>query len=236
MLGFFDLLGTKVPPELRKKTSDRWIPFMSDIRTVGAAVRVLRERLEFYLQSPTGIRTQIYASIVEAMKNTHQHAYPSDLNGFPEEDRRSEPAINKRWWMTARVEPHAREIQLAFLDQGVTIPMSLQTSWMWPELQAVLPTGSIGGAEYDALLLVEAMRYGNSRLQGETHRGKGFLDIKYPATLNEKNRLRIYSRHAHYTNLGGRGIAAGSGVPFPGTLIEWHLHVPGAPSEGGHTV
>jgi hypothetical protein len=216
MLGFFKLLGTQIGPELRSRTPDNWIPFTSGELTLGDAARRLRERLERHLGAPIGMRQEIYASLVEAMKNAFQHAYPDDHAISSDVMSR----VGRRWWMTGRVDREHRTVELAFLDQGITIPVSLPRSWMWEDLKDLFG----GGHPSDAFLLVEAMQRGRSRLSGQSHRGKGFADIRHPARLHPDNELRVLSRAAHYVLRGSEGAGRDVPIQFNGTLLEWRIH------------
>ena len=217
MLGFFRLLKTNVPEHLITKPADFWIPFTSGVLTVGLAAKRLRERLEYHLGVSTGLNLQIYASLVESMKNAYQHAYPD--GDTPAGLLRT---VGRRWWMTGKVDPDENTIDLVFLDQGITVPCSLPNSWLWAELDPA----TRNAATSDGARIVQAMRYGRSRLAGQTHRGKGFHDIRFPVLLDPRNTLRIFSRAGMYEEVGGLGLASNNTEAFGGTLIAWHLHIP----------
>jgi hypothetical protein len=210
-LGFFRLLKTKLPAALKSVPGPAWIQFVSDTLTVGKAAKLLRGRLERELKGSTGYDQQIYVALVEAMKNAFQHAYPDDLKSI-----KFDPRIDKRWWMAASIDQSRRNIEVAFLDLGITIPGSLPFSWLWEHLTLEARTGS------DLAQIIEALRYGHSRL-GEPHRGKGFANIIYPTSLHKDNYMSI---------LSGRGLCYvghekwfGIEMPerFAGTLIRWKL-------------
>ena len=149
MLGFFALLKTRTPPTLRGAQSDIWIPFTSGVFTIGGAARRLRIKLEQHFGGSIGMRGEIYASLVEAMKNAFQHAYPDDFMSA-----RFARLVGRRWWMTGMVSKQRRQVQLAFLDQGITIPGSLPNSWMWPNIEPAIRRAG----DSDAARIVQAMQ------------------------------------------------------------------------------
>jgi hypothetical protein len=210
MLGFFDLLNVELPKRHLVSPNYAWIPFTSDVRTVGKAILLLRTRLERHLGRRIPIGRELYGSLVEAMKNAFQHAYPSGTSSI------DYGRIGKRWWMAGQVDLTDGEVKFAFLDQGVTIPYSLETSWMWDDISADIDIPS------DALRVAAAVKYGNSRLKGEDHRGKGFSDILWPASMCERNVVRILSRNCYAVKRGQRQLVAiDMDFTYPGTLIEW---------------
>ena len=209
-LGFFDLLQTKVPLYLRRSKTPEWIPFVSGVKTVGRAARLLRIRLETLLQRESGVGAEIYIALVECMKNAFQHAYPNSET--------THPLVGKRWWMAASVNHEARTVDVAFLDLGITIPRSLPTSWLWSRM------AESSKGRGDHLVIAEAIEYGRSRMQ-EDHRGKGFRNIRHPTLLNGRNRVVVTSGRGLCVDLGGNVIAIGEDTGVAGTLIEWKFHL-----------
>ena len=212
-LGFFKLLGTVLPGNLRRTREREWIPFVSGVETVGGAAKLLRVRLEALLARESGVGAEIYIAMVESMKNAFQHAYPDQ--GFPEVHH---PAVGKRWWMAASVDPLRQLIKVAFLDLGITIPVSLPYSWMWPNIAKKALSGG------DEVLIAEALQYGQSRLQQE-HRGKGFRNIRQATMLDVRNRVRVVSGRGACLDVAGIIIGMGAKTKVCGTLIEWEFHL-----------
>lgn len=211
-LGFFRILKTPTFGHSTSSAGPEWIQFISGEHTVGAAASLLRRKLERVFGGPTGLHMEIYASLVEAMKNTFQHAYPVD-----DVVQVNEGVANRRWWMAGSVNIKFRQIRIAFLDQGITIPRSLPNSWLWKKEFSELS---------DARMIIEAMRYGESRLR-LSHRGKGFTDIRRPGLMHPANEVCVLSRGGLCV-MDGQGVTVGVEVvnPFEGTLIEWYLTVP----------
>ncbi len=206
-LGFFRILKTPLIDRGSGTNRNDWIQFISGEKTVGAAASLLRRKLERVFGSPTGIQMEIYGSLVEAMKNTFQHAYPIDDLSITE----------RRWWMAGSVNLCRRQIRIVFLDQGITIPRSMPNSVLWKKKFEDLS---------DAHLVHEAMQYGISRLKLR-HRGKGFSDICRPGLLHSENAVSVLSRGG-LCLMDGVGTVVGIEVlhPFEGTLIEWYLNIP----------
>ncbi len=64
-------------------------------------------------------------------------------------------------------KPEARQIKVIFLDQGISIPVSLPRSWMWRTIGPVV--GAEGGSDSDRIS--SAMAYGVTRHKGQEQRG-----------------------------------------------------------------
>ena len=207
-LGFFRLLGTRLPPRLKWARNPEWIRFMSGTETVGAAAKELRVRLEDHLGESSGVASEIYIALVESMKNALQHAYPDGDTSTVNEH------VGKRWWMAGTVERQSRHIRVAFFDAGITIPKSLPRSWLWKELTE----NARGGGDH--LMIMEALQYGISRL-GQPHRGKGFSNIQYPTLLRDGNVVSVMSGSGHCLNVGRALLGAPLDNRLNGTLIEW---------------
>ena len=65
-------------------------------------------------------------------------------------------------------------------------------------------------------------------MSGQSHRGKGFTDIQYPARLHPRNKLSVISGRGHYrySSEFGLAVAQNENTKYGGTLIQWDLHIP----------
>lgn len=222
-MGFFSLLGTRGVTRQALAgvhgRMDYWLPFTSGVITDGALAKQLRGRLERFI-GPLGqeLRTALYRPLIEAMKNSAEHAYPPDR--YPEDQLR---ALGSRWWMFGVAETGDRKIKVIFLDQGITIPVSLPNSWMWKVIGPII--SALG--DDDSQRIATAAAYGKSRHTGEEHRGKGLHNIIELASQHAENRLRIISRRGYCTVAANQPMQRQNRVEgLNGTLIEWDLNLP----------
>jgi hypothetical protein len=180
----------------------------------------LRGRLEKHIGSlGNDLRTALYRPLIEAMKNAVEHAYPP--GDTPEKESM---AIGARWWMFGVAEKgQRRRIKVIILDQGITIPVSLPSSWMWKMISPIIL--SLGDG--DSQRIATASEYGRSRHGSQQHRGKGLHDIIDLANQHPENRLRIISRHGYCTVASNSAMVRQDRLePLNGTLIEWDLNLP----------
>ncbi|GCE89412.1 hypothetical protein MSKU15_1013 [Komagataeibacter diospyri] len=223
-LGFFELLKTDMSKVIIKNKSKNWIPFMSGTQTVGLAAKKLRIALSKILPaSDQKLHIPIYVPLIESMKNSIEHAYDDHNN-----DISSYHHFGKRWWMAGSYNEAARRIEIAFLDLGVTIPITLPRSRYWPALEEDPTYGPY--LHLDSARIRSAMLYRMSRT-GEYQRGKGFKNILEPVYLHPKNGVVVNSRFAQCIVVNDGAVARESNVPFAGTLIKWYLHLPDVSSE-----
>lgn len=221
-LGFFKILKTQINEKKLNKKGAHWIQFISHTKTVGPAARTLRKKLNRLLGA-LGERhiLPIYEPLIESMKNAIEHAYPDEdgYNNIP-------PHYGKRWWMAASYDEENRQIEIAFLDLGITIPASLPQSWMWQRLYANKDKDVLSSRILDASIISDAMTYRISRT-GQYQRGKGFENISKPVELHSKNKVIVVSRKGHCVMLPSKRIyAAECNPPFAGTLIRWYINLP----------
>lgn len=215
-LGFFDLLKTSLNGFHISSKKAHWIPFMSGTLTIGKAAKKLKNKLTTVLgRGNKGHFLPIYEPLIESMKNAIQHAYPEE-NG----EHSVKHYYGKRWWMAAEYNSENNFIQVAFLDLGITIPVSLPSSWLWKDIKPKETDFA------DVTVIAEALKYGQSRL-GQKHRGKGFGNIMAPAFLDSNNVVTIVSRKGQclVTPLVPV-IGIEADTPFAGTLIRWYIKLP----------
>ena len=219
-MGFFNLLRTKVAAEWLytpgEKDSQYWLPFTSGLSADGQLAAALRVGFEEQLGLKTP-RMPLYRSLVEAMKNAVEHAYP---NGHGLNVGR----MGNRWWMFGIADSEPRMIKVVFLDQGISIPASLPRSWLWEQIGPSLD--GAGLTQFDGSRIASAMMLGRSRHKDAQGRGKGLADIARLTTLHPKNRIRIISRRGYYSHVGNETpLQESRSEPLQGTLLEWHLHL-----------
>lgn len=213
-LGFFRLLQTKIPAHLPKSDGKAWIQFVSDTRTIGKAASLLRRKLAGeHSISPTASQS-IYIGLVEAMKNTFDHAYPDNAYLWSED-----MMIGKRWWMAASIDRSRNLLEIAFMDTGITIPHSLPTSWLWDNFSEEVRCGN------DSDLIREAMRYGMSS-KGQAHRGKGLTDITR-AARDVTGYISILSRAGMCFVAPSEFVQVDISESLAGTLIKWYFALDG---------
>lgn len=163
----------------------------------------------------------LYEGLSEAMTNVAHHAYPAKYNyEFP-------PAMG-RWWLTGAHDPENSTISVIFLDQGITIPVSLPRSNMKELARDYLQKAFniIPGRSDrvdDAQQIAAAMHLNRSST-GALGRGKGLPEMRELIDFFPRGRLRIISRRGEYVYEKGRDPELknyeGSIV---GTLIEWEV-------------
>jgi hypothetical protein len=218
-MGFFQLLGTRLPNELRRQRSENlpiWLPFSSAVLVDGGIPKQLRRRIERALGSLGGLRMALYTPLIEAIKNAVEHAYAGDE--VPDEVKQR---VGHRWWLLGVADPAARKITIVLYDQGITIPASLPRSFVWDRILPILKAkGGSDNAQIEA-----AIEYGRSRTQ-QTERGKGLSDIVALAAQHRDNHVEIYSRLGRYHAIGSKQQDVDpSPVPLNGTLIRWDINI-----------
>jgi len=138
----------------------------------------------------------IYATIIECMANTRDHAY-----GPEDKDR--------QWWLIARYNDAEDKVEFAFLDNGYTIPRTIQQNFV---------EKAIG---IDSSLIESAL---NGKFRTRTrkrHRGKGLPRMKQYNDQGFIKDLTIVSRRAFVRC--NTGEVKNTGSRFHGTLLTWSL-------------
>lgn len=216
-LGFFGLLGTRLPVAFRqrKETDDCiWLPFSSAILVQGAIPKKLRHKIEGALGSIGHQKSVLYKPMIEAIKNAVEHAYPREFNS-----KHIEGTLGSRWWLLGVVNKNTRKISIIVYDQGVTIPASLPSNNWWEGAKKIIH----GRPESDSLQIEAAVEYGKTRT-GLEERGKGLADIVAIAHSDVDNHVQIYSRWGRYHSIGTEvQNVPQSPVPLSGTLIRWDV-------------
>jgi len=219
-MGFFQLLGTRVPVSLRTKgdaMSPIWLPYFSSTIIKGTLPKILRHHIERQLGSLGDLRQALYGPLIEAIKNAVEHAYPDELLQTPDSQR-----VGPRWWMLGVAQPLHRRIRVIIFDQGTTIPGSLPTSSLWEDIKHMV----LSRGDTDRDRIATAVQYGKTRT-GLEGRGKGLAEMVGLAERDPTNHIRIYSRSGFYHVVGNSPfVSEGREVPLSGTLIQWDLQVP----------
>lgn len=224
-LGFFRLLKTDVTKLGIKKQKRCWLPFMTGTQILGPAVKKLRIALEKILPEGTKYKLPIYNPIIESMKNAIEHGYNEDI----EANISSYPYFGKRWWMAGSYNETIKQIEVVFLDLGLTIPSTYNNSLYYTRLKSDPQFKE--KVDLDSFCTRIAMRPQSSRLE-EYQRGKGFNNILDPARTNY-NKVVVNSRKAHCEMKGKNLLEIERNIPFDGTLIKWYINLPDVISERG---
>ncbi|WP_309679513.1 hypothetical protein [Asaia bogorensis] len=228
-LGFFDLLKTDVSRICLKKTNKHWIQFTSGVLTDGYFAKKLKKALEAVMGNCGEEHfLPIYVPLVESMKNAIDHAY-SDEDGIATFHH-----YGKRWWMAGALDEVTETVDVAFLDLGLTVPVTIPKSSMWARVKQDPTFSKLLHLDFGRTRA--AMIYGISQT-GEQQRGKGFNDIVKPANLNPNNFVFVISGHAQCLLLDSDFcLGYDTKNRFAGTLIRWHINLRTAQSELGDTL
>lgn len=222
-LGLYDLVqasGRSSSDEIDLSAAPyRFVPFHSGKMVDGKNAVSLIDSLTAAAGSAPR-RIQIYNSLIEAMKNVRNHAYPE---GRPPQ---IEPRV-ERWWAAGAYDPASHTLAFAVYDQGVGIPSTLPRQTFAESIFALCPP-----ERTDADIIAGGIEFGRTST-GLAHRGNGLWTICEVAKALPSSQVRILSGRGEVT-YSADGSVRKSSVKnaFCGTLIQWNLHMP--PSLGGH--
>lgn len=212
-MGLFDLVDAKNPPEYVNNKSEIYIRFKSNTQAIGTLAKELRLDLE----QISGVVTRhkdLYGALIEAMKNTFQHAYPNDY----EFDIHIEL---HRWWMCAAFDAHSKKLSVMFYDQGAGIPHTLPRQFTIERIRDWLAIVRL--TENDAAIIKAAIAMGRSRT-GEENRGNGLPKIRDYVAGGKNDRLRIVSGRGEYIYCSdGSESLNDQRMSLGGTLIQWEI-------------
>lgn len=210
-MGLFDFLQT---PNVKSRRSDdaasdvRVLKYRSDTDVLGEKCDDLLGHLTS-ISGPVHAENFIYDGLVEALKNSRQHAYTDPDRWFGVEAG--------TWFMSGSFTRSKSTLTAAVFDLGVGIPATLPRTGLWENIRPFLK-----GPD-DAQMIAAAMEYGRSRTERQ-ERGNGIPTM-----------MRILDYHAGYLRiLSGTGEATydsitksvslkNHNVPIGGTLIEWSI-------------
>ncbi|KQU90018.1 hypothetical protein ASD12_27885 [Mesorhizobium sp. Root102] len=214
-LGLFDFLDTPdrpAPVDLPASHPVQILKYRSDTDVIGAKCDDLLEHLA-EISGPINADNFIYDGLIEALKNSKQHAYlePDEWFGVA-------PGT---WFMSGSYDRASKSLTAAVYDMGVGIPRTLPRATIWEGIRGAL--AAIGGTTDDAQMIQAAMEYGRTRttLQG---RGNG-LPTMMRILDHHRGYLRIISGtgEAIYDSVRGVITATNHRVALGGTLIEWSI-------------
>ncbi|WP_146049838.1 hypothetical protein [Xanthomonas campestris] len=218
-MGFFDVLGMPgVPEDPYVDGEDRYLPFLTGSRNVGAPAQELRAGIEG-LGLTIVDSSALYDGLVEAMTNVSQHAYKNQ--GLAE----GEP---RRWWISASVNTSLNKMTVMVLDHGAGIARTLPRSSKWERLRQNVDVSLL---KDDAKILEAAFspEGGNRSQTGEEFRGKGLREnVKgYIEAHNSRGHLHVIANRGRYRFSRDSATemdterTAGLELAFNGTFIEW---------------
>ncbi|MEX2616394.1 MAG: hypothetical protein WD767_09875 [Alphaproteobacteria bacterium] len=214
-MGLFDLIDVANPPETRStRGRQRFIRFQSADQAIGAMAKELRLSLE-QIVGVVARHTELYGALIEAMKNTNQHAYPEGEDyDFPIE--------RNRWWMCGAFDGDSEKLTIMFYDQGVGIPFTLPRIHTIEKVREFLAGFGLP-VESDAALIKAALHVGRSR-SGLSNRGNGLPQIRGYVQTGQDDRIRILSGRGEYIYMSdGRESMDDKHAPLGGTLIQWEI-------------
>lgn len=219
-LGFFHLLGIRnlrgSAPRMKQSIKGKTATYVSgnivDPEAIDSFLNGLFDGVDDV--SPM-TRRDLYACMIEAMKNAFEHA-----NKKPAERR----PLPSRWWMTGTVEPDAGCCNIVMFDQGAGIPQTL------PQETAERVANlfrRIGRRSSDSAMIRAATRLGRSST-GLRGRGKGFGTMKKLVSRSRDGELLIYSLRGRYRfaphALGGsKPERVDRNESLGGTLVQWRM-------------
>lgn len=217
-MGFFQILGTRVPPALRDGGPEarRFLRFFSSVVVDPKATKALRDSVGEPTDASAELSLGLYRSIGEAIANSVEHAYPEE-GDFP--DR-----MGRRWWLTGSLDFARSRLNVVLLDHGISIPGSLPRSRHKLEIGEYLMR-MFRGEEDDGKVIEAAMEHGRSRLK-QPQRGKGLGDVLELALAHPTNRLRVISRNGYFVFENGVARSETRTHPLNRTLVQWDLAVP----------
>lgn len=212
-MGLFDFLRTpnlQLDQDTSAVQSDiEVIKYRSDDKVDGTKCADLLQHLTD-ISGPINAANFIYDGLIEALKNSRQHAYsePNEWFGVPE----------GTWFMSGSYDKNRKRLTAAVYDLGVGIPRTLPRASIWEHLRPLLTLSSDDGQ-----MIAAAMRYGRTRTD-LPERGNGIPTM-----------MRILDHHIGYLRIiSGKGEAVydsvekdvksyNHSVALGGTLIEWSI-------------
>lgn len=219
-MGFFSLLKiieiSDAPREESAEEYPIYLRFISDNRVYPEIIDRFVSILEKYIMAMNALaRERLVAAIVEATSNALDHAYPQPQPRY---------AMPNRWWMSSWVSVAAKEVTIAFFDQGVGIPSTLDPT-AYESIRAALANISqlrLSARPSDGEMILAATEYHRSGT-GSKGRGRGFADMKRFVDVCTDGELRVLSYKGTYHYIKGVESFGNEPVALAGTLIEWRF-------------
>ncbi|EGR1512147.1 hypothetical protein D6089_09710 [Vibrio vulnificus] len=220
-LGFFDLFENKPDkkPAVNQHASDkRLVKYQKESCNPKGVTKTLKEKLHSLIGSDIDTWTFLHSGLEEAITNVGHHAYPSDCEHRPKE---------KCWYLTGSYDVKSKELKVAFFDQGVGIPNTLQTSKLKERVdQFIAEVVTKSTVQLEKTLLEAAIEVGRTST-GEPDRGNGLPDLLEFIRKRGNGELSIYSSHGFYRltveNQKEKKTTSGLALQMQGTLIVWRV-------------
>lgn len=217
-LGFFKLLkiAENLPPQSDSDDSFRqiFLPFFTSNRVEPAGVDRFVSVIENYVMDLDLVaRGRLVGAIKEAMGNVDEHAYvnPSSVQ-----------RMNKRWYMSARVDVQNHEVMVILYDQGVGIPGTISPDLL-ERIRATVALQADAALHvsdgYTIKLATELWRTGT----GQSGRGRGFRDMKRFVEMCADGELRVLSNRGYYSYVRDGEDSGNHVASLGGTLIQWRF-------------
>jgi hypothetical protein len=212
-MGLFDFLATPnvlETPLPRDASSDVSIlKYRSHTDVLGTECDELLLHLT-EISGPVNADNFIYDGLVEALKNSKQHAYSEPDRWFG--------VTPGTWFMSGSYTKSTSTLTAAVFDLGIGIPQTLPRATIWEKIRTILSPGSD-----DAQMIAAAMEYGRTRTDRQ-ERGNG-IPTMMRILDHHKGYLRILSGtgEVQYDSVTKKVTPTNHKVPIGGTLIEWSI-------------
>ena len=228
--GFFSLLNVEDDlAELNTRTSSRTLRYVQ----FKVGTKIDHEKIEelqneiFQLTnvSPSsGRKAQLFSSLVEAMLNVSNWAYPNTQHA-------TRPI--KHWWLSASFDEEKRILRVMIFDQGVGIPKTLVRSkreeiknFFADKMRQI----GLKVEDRNDEEMIEAAFEMSRSASGDTRRGYGLRDVArfienapYIGELKVRSNRGIYElkKSPEDTRVALRRLE----MSIRGTLLEWSVHL-----------
>lgn len=161
------------------------------------------------ISGPVRADNFIYDGLIEALKNSRQHAYTDESRWYGVDAG--------TWFMSGSYTRSTSTLTAAVFDLGVGVPQTLPRTGLWEHIRPYL-----SGAD-DAEMIAAAMKYGRSRTERQ-ERGNG-IPTMMRILDHHKGYLRILSGTGEvtYDSISRKVTPKNHMVPIGGTLIEWSI-------------
>jgi hypothetical protein len=211
-MGLFDFLDTPNARASKSATGNsiEVLKYRVGSEVIGTTCDDLLSHLT-EISGPLNAQNFIYDGLIEALKNSKQHAYsePEEWFGVPA----------GTWFMSGSYDKEKKVLTAAVYDLGIGIPRTLPRATIWEFIRPVLQLGSSD----DGQMIKAAMEYGRTRTH-QPERGNG-LPTMMRILDHHKGYLRIISGtgEAEYDSVKKTINSQNHNVSLGGTLIEWSI-------------